>query len=375
MKVGIITLPLHINFGGILQAYALQTVLTKMGHEVTILDKSKFWKINLVKYPLALLKRSVYKFILRKRHVEIFFEKNHNESYRLISQHTRSFIDKYLHDVEVDDLNLLPNGCFDVLIAGSDQVWRPMYFCIKFGTIKHAFLDFAEKWNNVKRISYAASFGTEQWEYSPEEETSCKELISKFNLVTVREDSGVELCKKYFKVEAKHVLDPTMLLEKGDYEYLVRNTNFSKSNGSLLTYILDTNDEINSLIAEVAIQKNMKTFNVGRNEDINAPIEERIQKPIERWLRGFMDAEFVLTDSFHACAFSIIFNKPFAVLGNKQRGQSRFISLLKMFNLEDRLVSTAGEINQLGTIDWKRVNAKREEMKAYSISLLVDSLK
>ena len=77
----------------------------------------------------------------------------------------------------------------------------------------------------------------------------------------------------------------------------------------------------------------------------------------------------LITDSFHGCAFAIIFNVPFAVLGNEERGQIRFFSLLRLFGLENRMVATVDEILHLPTIDWEEVNRKRSEMKVKSLHL------
>jgi hypothetical protein len=86
-------------------------------------------------------------------------------------------------------------------------------------------------------------------------------------------------------------------------------------------------------------------------------LEKRIQPPVESWLRAFYDSEFIVTDSFHACVFSILFHKQFLVIGNKDRGLARIHSLLSMFGLEDRLTSdTCIDINRMKTIDYDRVD-------------------
>lgn len=108
--------------------------------------------------------------------------------------------------------------------------------------------------------------------------------------------------------------------------------------------------------------------------DNSKPLQERIKPSVETWLRGFYDAEFVITDSFHACAFSIIFKKQFVVLGNKKRGMSRFESLLKMFGLEDRLVEKEININSLKDIDYGSVYSKYNHLKEISLSFLAKSL-
>ena len=107
-----------------------------------------------------------------------------------------------------------------------------------------------------------------------------------------------------------------------------------------------------------------------------APLEERIQQPVEKWLRAFYDAEFVITDSFHACVFSLIFNKPFIVYGNKERGFARFESLLNLFGLEERLVCSPNDVKKTleKNIDWNRVNSIHKQMKEKSLSFLVKNL-
>ena len=111
-------------------------------------------------------------------------------------------------------------------------------------------------------------------------------------------------------------------------------------------------------------------------EDITAKLEERIQPYVEQWLCGFYDADFVVTDSFHACVFSIIFNKPFIVCGNKKRGSARFLSLLSSFNLLDRYITDGINLSEVldKTIDWSEINKKKENLKSFSWSFLNQSL-
>ena len=104
--------------------------------------------------------------------------------------------------------------------------------------------------------------------------------------------------------------------------------------------------------------------------DESKPLKERMIPSIESWLRGFYDAELVVTDSFHACVFSIIFKKQFVVVGNKKRGMSRFESLLKMFGLDERLVSRAIQIHSLGVIDYNEVYKKYERYQNDSYKFL-----
>ena len=298
----------------------------------------------------------------------VFAEHYHNTTYPVISQYTQPFIDKYIHRKVVNSPEELQESDFDAIVVGSDQVWRPKYY----GKIENAYLGFAKGWN-IKRIAYAASFGTDDWEYTDEQTKECGELLKKFDAISVREASGVTLCKEHFGVEVQHVIDPTMLLYKEDYIRLIEAANTPKAKGTLLNYILDETPGKKELIEQIAKDKSLVPFRVNsRVEDHKALLKERIQPPVEQWLRGFYDAEFVVTDSFHACVFSILFGKPFVVIGNKKRGMARFESLLKMFGLEDRLVSCSEDYNHIGSmmLNQYRLQEKRDLSCKYLISLL-----
>lgn len=374
MKIGIIALELRYNFGGILQAYALQKVLRNLGHDVIHVDK--IMEVSLgpwyKKYPIY-IKRSICKYILGKN-IIIKADIEQNRISNAIAKNTDIFIEKYIRKIRIKDFSNFKEEDFDAIIVGSDQVWRPKYF---FSKIENAYLDFAKEWK-IKRIAYAASFGTEEWEYTEEQTNNCAALLNKFNAVSVRESSAVKLCNDYFGVKAEHVLDPTMLLCKEDYIKLFKDYNAAQSDGNLFCYILDDGEEKRSIIDCVAKEKGLNPFYVNsRYDDHNAPLKERIQQPVEKWLRAFYDAEFVITDSFHACVFSIIFNKPFIVYGNKERGLARFNSLLSIFGLEERIVSTKEEATKATSepIDWEKVNGIHRQWKEKSMSFLNNNLK
>lgn len=375
MRIGILTLPLHTNYGGILQAYALQIVMERMGHKVVIFDTDKKLDTRIWKHPRTLISRCVNKFI-RREHTRIFYERWYNNTYPIISQHIQKFLDKYMHILKTSDFNKLTNSSFDVLIVGSDQVWRPMYFTWMYKKpIYDAYLAFARDWD-VKRISYAPSFGTEDWEYSEEQSKRCGELLNLFNVVTVREESGVKLCREHFGVNATHVLDPTLLVDRVDYIKLIENSSTPQSPGNLLCYILDDSNKKTNIIDTIARKKGLVPFYVNSKSINNeCPIEERIKPSIESWLRGFYDAELVVTDSFHACVFSIIFNKPFFVIGNKERGMARFESLLIMFGLQDRMIDINNSCFDSKDIDWTLIQTVLEKKRNDSYKILYEALK
>lgn len=368
MRIGILTLPLHTNFGGILQAYALQTVLERLGHDVIVFGKPKELKIPLWKMLLLYSIRIFKKYILGKRYVRIFHEKWINKNHSIISQHTQHFIDEYIHYITPVDFYSLNSNRYDAIIVGSDQIWRPKYYPI----IENAYLEFAVDWK-IKRIAYAASFGTSEWEYTPGQTKKCKKLVQKFDAVSVRELSAVNLCKKHLNVNALHVLDPTMLLDKQDYIRIFETAQTPKSPGNLLVYILNETPEINELVKNVAKERGLISFIVNAIAKNNVSLEEQIQPPVEKWLRGFYDADFVVTDSFHACVFSIIFGKPFIAYCNKNMSLSRFESLLALFSLEDRL-TTSSTVKSMTDIDWYKVEKKLESLRNESNNFIKKNL-
>lgn len=371
MRIGILTLPLHTNYGGILQAYALQTVLERMGHEVHVIEKERQpLSLPIQKMPFCYGKRIVKNIIGWK--CPIFYEQKYNREQPIIRQNTDKFIKKYIHIAEYDDFSDIKESEYDAIVVGSDQVWRPKYF--GKNQIENAYLKFAEGWN-IKRIAYAASFGTDEWEYNSKQTSECGRLLRMFDAVSVREDSGVDLCKRYFGVEAQHVLDPTMLLDREDYIKLFEAADTPKSKGTLLNYILDGTPEKKVIIENITREKGLIPFCVNSKvENCKAKLNERIQPPLEQWLRGFYDAELVITDSFHACVFSILFQKPFIMMGNINRGLSRFSSLICMLGLEDKLIMDNHMYKVFTDIDWNKVLSVLITKKNSAITFLSNKL-
>lgn len=378
MKIGIITQALQSNYGGLLQNYALQQVLINRGHEVITLDQpygvSRWWF-----FYASYFKTLFLKFLGRKRELP---HKITDEEKQIIRRNTNYFIDKYIyHTCKFKDnseiINYIHDKNFDAFVVGSDQVWRPIYNINLF----RSYLDFTVGLK-VIRISYAASFGVDKWEYSSEQTKIAKNLLKNFDAISVREESGIALCQNYFGQDAKHVLDPTLLLEKEDYIRIVNEEHESQCDGTLFTYILDRTSYKEHIINEVAKEFELIPFSVMPLYSINAKTVDDLDlctfPPVTKWLRAFMDAKFVICDSFHGVVFSIIFNKPFLVIANKTRGMARFESLLKQFGLEDRLVSNdtyklASYLNK--NINWNIVNEKKAALKKYSLDYLFFYLK
>lgn len=335
MKIAILTQPLYTNYGGILQCYALQTVLERMGHKVRVLSKPRYGRSYYIIYPMAVCKRLFKRFILGKN-VAIF-----KAPHEIVGQHIDKFIHKYIHQYSKRLWTDKIASHFDAVVVGSDQVWRPLYS----QPIEEAFLSFLGD-AKIKRISYAASFGVDNCEYTKEQIDTCSSLLKKFDAVSVRESSGIKLCQECFGIKAVQMLDPTLLLSADDYRILIKKGETEPIKGNMLVYMLDQTKEKEDFVERIAKEKGLVPFWINNDPDNQTlPFEEHEKMSVEQWLRSFDDAEFVLTDSFHGCVFSIVFGKQFLAMGNKARGLSRFNSLLDLFSLTDKLILSPNNYN------------------------------
>lgn len=360
MNIGIITHPLHSNFGGILQNYAMQEVLRRMEHvpityrfsiSLTFVD----WiNINLRVLLKKLLGKNVqfrespWNYKKRMQGLEHFIERN-------IKCYPSNNSKENLNDFIVDN-------SLSALIVGSDQVWRPKY--VK--NIYNMFLDFAED-KNIIRISYAASFGTDSWEFDHDQQKRCSELLEKFNNVSVREQSAVKICESRFHRKAKWVLDPTLLLSKNDYNCLCVSIPPSTEK-YILAYFLDTNDAKLSYLSKMSQLLNLKI----RVQPSGIDIKEH--DTIDNWLSNFRDASFVITDSYHGTIFSIIYNKEFRTFYNYSRGNARMDSILTFFSNKVNFISENDMSYDVTGVDWEYVNNNIEELRQSSFDFLRDSI-
>ena len=366
MKICILTQPLGTNYGGILQAYALQTILKNAGHEVFTENR-----IPQEKWINKLKKNPFLRFIFRKKGYILT-----TSDRRTIYKNTNEFVEKYITQTSVnlcDNPKKLSQYQFDAFIVGSDQVWRPEYS----HDIKHYFLDFLTS-NDVVRLSYAASFGTDNWTFDDEQTSMCSRLLRDFKAVSVREEPAVGLCRKYLDGDATLVLDPTLLLIKEDYLALIKDN--GKNAKGVCSYILDSNEKKTEILDYISIKLNNEVFSILPNDiAIVGPknISDCIYPSVQDWLKRFAHADYIITDSFHGTVFSIIFNKPFIVIANKERGLSRFTSLLSMFGLLDRLVNSVEDINdELLTqpIDYCIIDAVMSQKRVQSLNFLLNNL-
>lgn len=369
--IAILTQPLGSNYGGIIQNYALQKVLTDNGYKPETINRTAGKEsTNFLSFKIEL----AYKL---KNLEGIPIDSVYTR--RRVLQHTYSFMKKYIKMTKVLDTNekleeYFKANMYDAYIVGSDQTWRPEYS----PNIYTYYLDFLKD-NKAKRIAYASSFGTDEWEYTYEQQQICAPLAQQFDAISVREDSGIDLCKNYLNAKASLVLDPTLLLSADDYSALIDSPKVDKG---LFTYVLDKSSSKEDFIRncseklQLSVTRNQAKYSLYGDE--SKQINDYMLPPLEGWLQGFRDAEFVITDSFHGTVFSIINHKPFIALVNKKRGASRFTSLLTQLGLLDRLVYDVNDfdVSLLNKpIDYAQVNQKLEILKASSLQFLLNTLK
>jgi hypothetical protein len=377
MKVAIITLPLHTNYGGILQAYALKTVLESQGHCASVIDlKDKMPAPSGLKAPFVYAARIFKKLFKGNSGPEVFRERRYARELPVLSSYTDVFVQEHIRPRILESYADIKSDEYDAFVVGSDQVWRPRYF----HPIEDAFLAFTEDWD-VRRVAYAASFGTDQLEYEYMQLEACARLLEKFDGVSVREDSAVGHCAEWFDCDgAVHVLDPVMLVPTDVYLEMAAVVRTHPAKGKVVTYILDRSREKECVIDFITRVSGLETYDVSVYPYVkDKPVEERVVPPLEQWLAAFADAEFVVTDSYHGCVLAILMHKRFVAVGNNQRGLARLKSLLNMFGLDMRLVhgidpEDDGEFF-LSDIDWEKVDLILKDKRSESLAFLRENLK
>ena len=334
MKIGILTLPLTNNYGGILQAYALQVYLKQLGYDVILLDR---------KFNTSSLKSRVRHVASRIYHCKFHSEKEKSE--RDIKKFIFNEISKTDPIYSEQELSkIIRNNNIDTVIVGSDQVWRIEY---SHNIYKDLFLKIGRN-KKIRKLSYSASFGNDEWHH-PELTSEIKDYLKDFHAVSVREESGITICEKDFENKAEQHVDPTLLLTKDHYISLFEKENETEAEHGLLTYILDSSSAKNKIVKSISQVTGLKISSM-TGENINKTNYKELKGykkiSITRWLKAFHNSKFVVTDSYHGTIFSIIFQKPFIVIGNQERGLSRFNSLLSKFHLQDRMIMSINDLTE-----------------------------
>lgn len=339
-KIAIVTI-VTVNFGNRLQNYALQNVLEKMHYSVYTLrrcDEKKEVKDYIKSIAQIVLHTKGLKF---KR-----FNNNIHFAEDIVTrdEHPQDLADRY-----------------DYFMSGSDQVWNPHY---DFVAGKCDFLAFAK---DNQKISYAASFGVN--EIPDERKKEFAENLKTFKAISVREKQGAKIVKDLTDREVTVVLDPTLLLDENEWRMVEKKSRCCPKRRYVFVYALgDKNDRIKEKIKQLSekyeifdvrsIQKNGKELPVGPSE----------------FLYLLRNAEIILTDSFHATVFSIIFHKRFITFNRSGLNMNSRIESLAELIGEKKRINQYGDLVCETEIDYKNVGAAIEKEKEKSLAFLAKAL-
>lgn len=363
MKVGVVTFHNAHNYGASLQTWALQKVLKNLGTEPGVIHYHPDVIDRLYVPPKQNTLKKKMKYVLKKKYrnrVKMQVHKSHK--YRQFIADNFNLLGDYKTYEELLQANL----GLDAYITGSDQVWNsdhtsgdPAYL-----------LDFAE--NNAKKISYAASVGREY--ILPQYREQFEESLKSYTAISVREASTVPAIAALTDKPVNVVLDPTLLLNKADYEDLKKPGRFKEP--YILVYMMEANKELirfaNRLSVAIGlpiIQRKPPT--VFKNE-----LGSYYTDHAGEFLGEIEDAAYVLTNSFHATVFSLIYEKPFISMLHTSTG-ARTSDLLKSVGLESHILYETAQfhdMNQFEIQDKESLRKRIKELQETSYEFLKNAL-
>jgi len=338
MKISLITTQNVNNYGAILQAFALQKILSRYGDvEVINYDNRHIGiSFDLIRFKptvhgLLGMGKDIFRIVPRYKVIKkfkAFIQKN-----MLL---TKSFSSEELLSGELEH--------YDLYVAGSDQIWNPV--CISKDNVIDPiyFLSFAPK--ESRKISYASSIGG--YKFSANEEAQVTGLLEDFNAISVREKDTQILLNDFLNKDVEHVLDPTLLLSKKEWlEAFSIEVKGGEKEGYILLYTVPKIPLIRDTVDYFAKKTGLKVVTLDQGLSAGAKVDLHIRDagPID-FLELFANAAFVITDSFHGTCFSINLEKPFAVLalGNHS---NRIESLLTLIGLEGHLIKSAADFDKV----------------------------
>lgn len=359
MKIGILTFHRAHNYGAVLQAYALQTVLVNMGHKVFFIDYE----------PLALQKH--YKCFKIERVITLNLVKGVKNliseilAYPFRLQRANRFNQFLESNMKISPYIPDNVGTYDCVILGSDQIWSKTIT----KTIDPVFFgkDFTKS-SNV--ISYAASMKNEA--ISEIDKNTFSLLLNELTTISVREKSIARLLSPLTRNKIETVLDPTLLLTHREWKLLCKDIRV-ESEEYILVYQVSINEKANVLANRLAKEHNCKVINMSTSANFSTN-KFQWTSP-QHFVSLFLNAKYIVTTSFHGTAFSVIFNKPFYTIRHDvDSNNERVVELLNKINLNNRIISDIDTIKSTDAICWDEVNKNLETLRKHSISFLQKSI-
>ena len=366
MKVSFITKHSVSNYGSILQTYATQEVIKKLGCEPEIINymrydlrNNKLYNTllkNQPKWNKNILTRLIYKIIQMPNYI-------------LMDRKFRKFREKMYDNTTIlygsnEELKKTPPKA-DVYCTGSDQIWGKN---VNGKLDKAYFLDFVPE--GSKCISYAASIGLDK--VSSEFEKNIGKLLSKYQEITVREESAVDILKRN-GIESKLVLDPTLLLEKEEWAKIIDKKKTKKK--YILIYQLHSNKKFEEYARAFSKKVGLPLIRVTPSINQITRCGKFVYLPTpSKFLYYFKNASYVITDSFHGTVFSIIFNRNFIDISPGDTA-TRIKNILKMVNLDERLLKDYNDFSLIDKeIEWDNVNEILKQEKDRSIKIFKQAI-
>lgn len=341
-KIATITFHWATNYGAVLQSYALQKVIGLLGYDTEIIDYVPT-RVSLLQ-KLQKIYNFDFSFFKRERKIKTFRKNELNISKKRYGNNKSLFY---------------CDGRYDAIIAGSDQIWNPSFTLTAEGkpTLSY-YLNFS---NKTKRLSYAASFGTTK--LSDDMKKVILPELQKFSALSVREKTGRDMLG-IENINSTVVLDPTLLLDKSDYEILCQKAEKTLGN-KVFCYTLENGEcEIDEIYKFV------------QNEFGDTAINSSVYG-IYEWLKNIQSSQFVVTNSFHGTVFAILFHKPFVSVKIKGSGMNdRLYTLLNDIGLSEHFCENIDDAKKIifDTINWDKVDAKLAELRQNSIDFLSGAL-
>lgn len=364
MKVEIVTLHRITNFGSMLQTYATQTAIEKLGHQAEILD---FVPIGMT-YKRALFPTGNTSFIIQAAKFIPRFICLTTE-FVVMKDFIKRFIKvspKLYHNYQ-EILDEIPDA--DVYLSGSDQVWNTQNHNPD-DDLKAYYLGFVPE--GKRRVAYAGSFGKNS--FTDTEIAIMKEYLAKYNFISVREDDGIDILKRLGFNKGIHVVDPTLLLSGEEWRTFASSHKKPKP-GYIFVYNLNRNQLIKQIAVKLSKQTGLRIINFADTYDFISGAKNRLVNNAFDFINHISNADYVVTDSFHGTAFSINLNRQ-VVTVRAPRYNSRLESILRLTGLQSRMVGDMeeGMTELLTPIDYDLVNPRLEAARKASYSYLKNAL-
>ena len=353
MKCSIITIHHIHNFGSVFQAYGLQKYLQQQGHDAQIIDyRPAYYDAGKNKLKTLVGKALNLKpYLTRKKKFESFVRK-----YQTLS--SKGFTTQ-------EQLQRSYANTEDVLIAGGDQLWNNYHPCGNDDAYK---LTFAPK---AKKLAYGTSMGRDN--FTQQELEALAPKVADFRSIMLREKCTVDMLKPYTQVPVDHVIDPVGLLMPEDFLQIAKKPALTEPYAVM--YLADSSPLLDQAIEILSKQMGLKIVHIcGFRQKCYCDYFVKDAGP-EEILGYIANAEFVLSASFHATMFSLMFNKPFATLLPGEKTNARIEDLLKVAGLQERILRDPAQLEVLNKpIDYTQTNETLSQLRADSQALLQKSL-